>query len=116
MVYSRPDLDQKHVRAARPELDRELLQEVRLQRAHTNDEEAAESDREKDDSRLVSRAREAQDSVAQRKGARPRDRPHPVDDARADQMKHEREAGEARADDRANSERRRLPPGDADQG
>ena len=111
----RQDLDQEHVGAARSELHRELLQQVRLQRADADDEEAPQADGEQDDARLVARPRQAQHRVAQRKRPRPRDRPDRVDDAAADQVQHEREAGETAADDRPDLERRRLPARDGDQ-
>ena len=51
----RQDLDQEHVGPARRQLERELLQQVGLQRPDADDEEAADADGEQDDARLVAR-------------------------------------------------------------
>ena len=77
----RQDLDQEHVGPARRQLERELLQQVGLQRADADDEEAADADGEQDDARLVAGARQVEDGVAQREPAGARHRPHGADDA-----------------------------------
>ena len=77
----RQDLDQEHVGPARRQLERELLQQVGLQRADADDEEAADADGEQDDAGLVAGTRQVEDGVAQRKPARARHRPDGADDA-----------------------------------
>ena len=64
------DVDQEHVGPALFELDRELVQQVGLQRADAEHEERAEPDGQQDDARLVARALQAEHRVPQREDAR----------------------------------------------
>ena len=63
-------VDQEHVGRVGRHLDRELAEQVRLQRSHADDEEGAEADGEQDDARLVAGPRQVQHRVPQRE--RPR--------------------------------------------
>ena len=73
-------------------------------------------DGQQDDARLVARARQAEDGVAQRKpAARARSAAPRSTTPVLDQVQHERDAGEPAADDRADLQRRGLPAGDRDQ-
>jgi len=59
----RKNLDQEHVSAARRQLERELVQEIRLKRTHANHEEASQSHGQQDDARLVPRTAKTEDGV-----------------------------------------------------
>ena len=63
------DVEQEHVGRFRVDLDRELLEQARLQRPHADDEERAEADGQQDDARLVAGPRQVQHGVPQRKRA-----------------------------------------------
>ena len=96
-------------------LNRELVEQARLQRPDADDEEGAEADGEQDDARLVARARQVQHGVAQRKRPRVRQRRDERDQRRPGQVQHERQAREPGADDQADAQRRRLPRRERDQ-
>ena len=68
------DVDQEHVGAAAIRAERELGDQVALQRADAEDEEAAEADREQDHARLVAGTPQADDRMPQRKPRRRRER------------------------------------------
>ena len=105
----RQDLDQEHVGPARRQLERELLQEVGLQRADADHEEAADADREQDDAGLVAGTGQVEDGVPQREPARARHRPDGADERRRGDREDERDAGKPGADDQPHAQRRRLP-------
>ena len=108
------NIEQEHV-GVLADPNREFVEQARLQRSDADDEERAEADREQDDPRLVARTRQMQDAVAQRKRACTRERRDDVDEQPPGQLEHERERGEADADDHADAQRAGLPHGDADQ-
>ena len=84
-------------------LEREVRNEAGLQRAHAENEEAAQADSEQDHARLVARPAKSDDRMPQREPWRERKRAHGAHEARARQMQHER-------DSRRTQSRRWRPP------
>ncbi len=68
------DVQQEHVRRLFRDLNRELVEQRRLQRPDADDEKGAEADGQQDDARLIPRSRQMQDGVAQRERPRIRER------------------------------------------
>ena len=90
-------VDQEHVGRVRGGLDRELLEQARLQRSDADDEERAEPDGQQDDARLVARPRQVQHRVPQRERARawPAARSSATS-SRPGQVQHDREPRRSR--------------------
>ncbi len=96
-------------------LDREVAQQVGLQRLHAEDEEGAEADGEQDDARLVARPRDVQHGLAQRERARVAQRLHGAHQRQPGQVQDEGDARRIRRQQQADAHRARLPRRHADQ-
>ncbi len=102
-------VEQKHVRRVGADLQRELVEEARLERSHADDEECAEADREQNDTRLVPRPRQVQHRVPQRKRRRVRERRDQLHQQPSGKDQHAGQHGEADAHDEADPKRCGLP-------
>ena len=109
------NIDKEHVRRIRRYLDRELLEQARLQRTYTDDEESAEPDGQQDHARLVSRPRQVQHRVPQRKRPRSRERRHHANQQATGELQREGQHREPDTNNDADPNRGRLPGGDADE-
>ena len=90
------DVDEEDVGAAlAARRSTELGEQVLLQRAHAEDEEAAEADRQQDDARLVARTAEAEDGMAQREPARRASGRAGADEQPRRAVEHDGDHGEA---------------------
>ena len=107
------DVDQEHVRRVGGQVERELPEQVRLHRAHADDEEAAQPDGKQHEARLVAGTVQMQRRVTQREPARVPQRPRHLDQQPAGAPEHAGDDDEAAADDErrhARSRPARRPP------
>ena len=103
------DVHEKHVGSLFPDLHRELFEQAGLQRPDADDEKRAETDGQQDDARLISRTRQVQHRVAERKRTGPGQRSDRANEPAAGGLQRESDPAEARADDQAHAKRRHLP-------
>ena len=104
-------VEQEHVRRIGRHAHRKLVDQVLLQRADADDEEAAEADGEQHDAHLAAGAAELQDCVAKRERSRSRQGPNRANQQAACEMQDERGGGKSSGDHRPDPQRAGLPHG-----
>ena len=90
------DVEQEHVGSVGRQVHRELGDQVLLQRAHAEDEEAAQADGQQDDPHLRSGTAQLEHGVTQGEPARPRQRTNQPNQQRTRQVQNQRGDGQAR--------------------
>ena len=105
----RLDVQQEHVGGVGRHVHRELRNQVLLQRANADDEEAAQPHGQEDDANLAAWTAELQHSVAEREPSRFRERPDQFDQQDAGQIQHQRGSGQTHRHDQPDAPRPGLP-------
>src|SRR5688572_23045522 len=109
------DVEQEHVGRFRIDVDRELGDQVFLQRPNADDEEAAEADREQYDPHLAAGAPQLQHGVPQRERLRFRQWRNRPNQQRAGEVQDNRRGRKAAGHHQTDAQRAGLPDGQANQ-